>query len=140
MKHALSISAIAVAVMAIALTACGGGGSDGGDAPIPTTPPVTSAPAPGTPADTTPTDAQRTAAANATAQSDVNACAPVQPFYWEVGDRAQRKASGSVQAGGGTPTYTASTPLSIASASKWLYGAYVVQRRNAVLTDSDIKS
>ena len=50
-----------------------------------------------------------------------------------------RLASGSVPAAGGQPAYTGSTVMAIASASKWLYGAYVVQLRQGQLTDSDIK-
>lgn len=80
----------------------------------------------------------RIAAATATAQSSGNACAPIQPFYWEVGDQAGRLASGSVQAGGGAPVYTGTTVMSIASASKWLYGAYVVQVRQGQLSAGDI--
>ena len=37
------------------------------------------------------------------------------------------------------PTYTGATVMAIASASKWLYGAYVVQLRQGQLTDSDVK-
>ena len=49
-------------------------------------------------------------------------------------------ASGSVNATGSSLTYTASTVVNIASASKWLYGAYVVERRGAAgLSGSDIK-
>ena len=80
----------------------------------------------------------RIAAATTTAQSDTNACAPIQPFYWEVGDETGRLASGSVPSNGGNPTYTSTTLMSIASASKWLYGAYVVQLRQGQLSDSDI--
>ncbi|HUK13842.1 MAG TPA: hypothetical protein VLW17_11135 [Thermoanaerobaculaceae bacterium] len=85
--------------------------------------------------------AQRASAATATAQSATNACAAIQPFYWEIGDAQQALASGSVNApgGGSTPTYTASSLMSIASASKWLYAAYVVQREHGQLSDSDVK-
>lgn len=106
---------------ATVLTACGGGG--GGDAPPPAGP----------------TDAQRSAAATATAQSSSNLCAAVTPFYWEIGDRGARIASGSVNSASSATTYTASTLMSIASASKWLYAAYVAQKQNGVLSDSDVK-
>jgi CubicO group peptidase (beta-lactamase class C family) len=84
---------------------------------------------------------QRIAAATATARSGTNACAPIRPFYWEVGDRMAALASGSVEVNaGGAPTYTASTVMNIASASKWLYAAYVAQRRgSAALTADDVK-
>ena len=104
----------------VLLVACGGGGSD------PAPPPATS-------------DAQRSAAASATAQSSTNPCAAVTPFYWEIGDRNARIASGSVNSASSATSYTSGTPMSIASASKWLYAAYVVQKQNATLSDSDIK-
>jgi len=94
----------------LALAACGG--SSGGSDPL----------------------AARTLAATNTAQSN-SACTAIQPFYWEIGDKTQRLASASA---GGT-TYTASTSMPIASASKWLYGAYVAERRAGVLTAEDIK-
>lgn len=115
---------LAAASAALGLTllvgACGGG--DGGTAP------------PGS------VDLEtRIAAATTTAQSTTNACAPIQPFYWEVGDQTGRLASGSVPFNNGNPTYTSTTLMSIASASKWLYGAYVVQLHQGQLSDSDIR-
>ena len=104
------------------LAACGGGGGDSA-----------------TPTPTGPTDAQRSAAATATAQSSTNLCAPIAPFYWEVGDRNARLASGSVNAAGNTVSYGSSTLMPIASASKWLYAGYVVQKRQGVLSASDIQ-
>jgi hypothetical protein len=67
------------------------------------------------------------AAATATANTNPN-CSPsvLGPYYWEVGDKTGVKASGSV-GGGPNGAVTATTQLSIASASKWLYAAYVVQ-------------
>ena len=104
------------------LAACGGGGGDSPPAPSPA----------GL------TDTQRSTAATATAQSSSNACAGIAPFYWEIGDRNARIASGSVNSAGSATTYSASTLMAIASASKWLYAAYVVQK-NAVLSASDVK-
>jgi hypothetical protein len=60
----------------------------------------------------------------------------VQPFYWEIGDHVGALTSGS--AGGNT--YAADTVMSIASASKWIFGAYLVQLRNGVLNEVDIAS
>lgn len=80
----------------------------------------------------------RIAAATAAAESPSNACAAITPFYWEVGDSQQRLASGSVAASNSTDGYTSTTLMAIASASKWLYGAYVVQLRQGQLSDSDI--
>lgn len=110
------------ALLALAgLSACGGGG--GGD---------------GTP--TPPDDTQRAQAASATAQSTTNACAAVRPFYWELGDAAGAKVSGSVEAAGSSVvTYTATTSMAIASATKWLYGAYVTQKRAGALNADDIR-
>lgn len=121
-----SYHAIAALMSACAaLTGCGGGGgSAGGPAP---------APAPGL------NDATRTAAATATAQSTTNACASLPSFYWEIGDRAARIASGSVHSSGAILTYSSTTMLSVASASKWMYGAYVVQKRAGSLNAQDIK-
>ncbi|TMH10093.1 MAG: beta-lactamase family protein [Betaproteobacteria bacterium] len=114
-------SFVAAASIGVLLTACGGGGASGDG---------------GTPALT---DAQRAAAATITAQSSSNACGPIRPFYWEIGDRSAALATGSVNGASGTAVYTAATPMSIASASKWLYSSYVVQKQNAALSDSDIK-
>lgn len=53
-------------------------------------------------------------------------CRAIQPFYWEIGDASGRLASGA------SPTsstlYSANAVLPIASASKWLYSTYWVQR------------
>ncbi len=84
------------------------------------------------------TDSARIAAATATAQSATNACAPIRPFYWEIGNSAAKAASGSIKSSASTLTITATMPMSIASASKWIYGAYVVQKRNAALSSNDI--
>jgi hypothetical protein len=78
---------------------------------------------------------QRAAAAKATAESRTNACGEGGSFYWEVGDRNGRSAAGSVNAG--TPSVAANTRLSIASASKWIYGAYVTERANGNLSALD---
>ncbi|MET0332741.1 MAG: hypothetical protein ABW190_00600, partial [Rhizobacter sp.] len=114
-------TALAALFAATALGACGG--NAGSPAPTPAGPDL----------------AQRTAAATSTAQSTGNLCAPIRPFYWEIGDGTQRRASGSVNATGNATTYTASSVMSIASASKWLYGAYVAERRGGVLSADDIQ-
>jgi hypothetical protein len=72
-------------------------------------------------------------AATQTAQNNA-ACAAIQPFYWEVGNQTEAMASGSV----GGRTYTANTLMPIASASKWIFGAYVVQARQGQLSNEDI--
>lgn len=118
---------LAAALLALALGGCGGGGDDGSPPPS----------APGSPAGIT--LGQRTAAATATATSAVNACAPARPFYWEIGDASGALASGSVSSPTSATVYTATTSMSIASASKWLYSGYVVEKQAGVLSDSDIR-
>ncbi len=103
----------------LALSACGGGGGDAGSGSAGLGPDVS----------------QRASAASATALSGSNACAAIRPFYWEIGDAQAARASGSVGTG-----YDAGTVMNIASASKWLYGAYVAQVRNGVLSASDISA
>lgn len=103
-----------------------------------TTAPPTGAPVAATTG--SPTDSQRAAAASATAGSTVNACNAVRPFYWEVGTASGSKASGSVRSSTSSVSYAASTTMAVASASKWLYGAYVVQKRGGQPTVEDRKS
>ena len=111
---------VATTLTALGLAACGGGGSDAG-----TTPTIDTA--------------RRTQAATTTAVNNSN-CVAVKPFYWEIGDKAGPMASASVNTTGSWLSYTASSVMNIASASKWLYGAYVVERRDATgLSGSDIK-
>jgi hypothetical protein len=95
---------------------CGGGDSSPAAAPAPSPSP---APAPA------PAPAPSTATAAATATAEQNPmCVAVQPFYWEIGDQTGVLASGGV--GSGAPART--DPISIASASKWLYAGYVIQK------------
>jgi len=84
-------------------------------------------------------DSQRITAATSTANSSSNACSLVRPFYWEIGAATTRLATGSVKSATSTTTYTANTPMALASASKWLYASYVAQKRGGQLTASDIK-
>jgi hypothetical protein len=84
-------------------------------------------------------DSARIAAATATANSSANACTTIRPFYWEVGSASARMASGSVKAAGVSTSYGPSTPMAVASASKWLYAAYVAQRRSGVLDATDVE-
>lgn len=82
-------------------------------------------------ADVTPQ--QRTAAARQTAEASA-ACVAAQPFYWEVGDAKEALASG--KAGNGAPGRD--TGMAIASASKWVYAAFVAERRQGLLTAEDV--
>lgn len=127
-----SLRGLSGAALMLSLAACGGGGSSGDGGSSPGSPGSPGAPGPVT-------LAQRSSAAATTAQSAANACAPIQPFHWQVGDKTGSLASGSVPSGGGAPAYTGATVMGIASASKWLYGAYVVQQRQGQLSDEDVK-
>jgi hypothetical protein len=77
-------------------------------------------------------------AATSTAQNNTE-CTAIQPFYWEIGNQNGTLASASSTASGQTPVLS-STPMSIASASKWIYGMYVLQKRGGVanLSSADI--
>ena len=110
-----------VAFAALCVSACGGGGA-GSDPPAPTGPDL----------------AARGNAATATAQNNA-ACSGIRPFYWEIGDRSQRLAGASINQAGNATTYDAHSEMAIASASKWLYGAYVAERRQGTLTAEDVQ-
>lgn len=84
-------------------------------------------------------DSQRIAAVIATANSPTNYCEQIRPFYWELGDSEGRLASGSPAAENSPQRYSSTTVMAIASASKWIYGAYVAQTRNGVLSELDMK-
>lgn len=62
------------------------------------------------------------------------ACAAARPFYWEVGDAQGVQASGQV----GDDAPAANTDMPIASASKWVYGAWAVEHKQGQLTAQDI--
>ena len=69
----------------------------------------------------------RTAAATETANTNPN-CIPselTEGFYWEIGDRDGIKASGTVM---GTNTPSSTQVIAIASASKWIYSTYALQK------------
>lgn len=94
---------LALPLLAALTTGCGGGGTDAAG----------------------PSNEQRAAAARQTASGHA-LCAPglLGDFYWEIGDAGGVRVSGS-QGGG---SVTATTALNIASASKWPFAAYVLQR------------
>ena len=102
---------------------CGGGGSASSGGGVP---PAT-------------TDQDRITAATATAQSGSNACEPIRPFYWEIGDRTAARASGSVLSPASATMYTQTSMMSIASASKWLYATYVAEKRAGALSADDYR-
>lgn len=88
---------------------------------------------------TAPAVAARAAAATAAANSSINGCSTIRPFYWEIGDRNGALVWGSVDAEGVATTYTGGTVIPVASASKWLYSAYFIQRTAGALSSEDIK-
>ncbi|MGV3711341.1 MAG: hypothetical protein ACO1Q7_21150 [Gemmatimonas sp.] len=120
------IMLVSRSLILLGITGCISCGGDSGSAPVMPTPPSSDI-------------AARTAAAKTTAERATGRCADVQPFYWEIGDGSGALASGSVAKSGNATTYTAQTLMPIASASKWIYGAYVAERRNGVLTAEDIQ-
>jgi hypothetical protein len=84
-----------------------------------------------------PTPAQRATAAQQTAEK-ATACVAAQPFYWELGNATEPLVGGKAgKPGDGAPERD--TPMAIASASKWLYGAFVAERRQGQLTAEDVK-
>lgn len=67
--------------------------------------------------------------AAATAAANGSSCTAARPFYWEIGGSSGAPiVSGQV---GGT-TYARTTTVDIGSASKWIFGAYVVERYNGI--------
>lgn len=105
-KFSKQLPAASALATAVVVSACGGGGSSTNSA-------------------AGPTDAQRVAAATTTADNNPNCAASVLgPFYWEVGDSDGVRVAGTV----GVAAPAATTMMSIASASKWLYSSYVVER------------
>ena len=99
--------------------------------------PASAASAPASPAPAA--TAAAAEAAIATANSSSNACNAIRPFYWEIGDSAGALVSGSVNSSSDPTVYAASSRLSVASASKWFYSSYFVQRTGGALSASDIK-
>ncbi|MEO8506970.1 MAG: hypothetical protein ABI593_05010 [Betaproteobacteria bacterium] len=77
-----------------------------------------------------PTDAQRAAAATATANANPMCAEGVLgAFYWEIGDVNGAEVSGAVGTG-----VQSTTIMPIASASKWVYSTYVLQKVGSVRT------
>jgi hypothetical protein len=82
--------------------------------------------------DSSPTLAERVTAAGNAAEGDP-ACAAIAPFYWQIGD-----ADGAVGDGSIGSDYAVDTLLQIASGSKLLWGAYVVERFADDMTAIDV--
>lgn len=79
------------------------------------------------------TVAKRTAAARQTANENP-ACRAIRPFYWAIGDATGPRADDRV----GLAAPRADTRMAIASASKLVYGSWVVEKRGGQLTPDDI--
>jgi len=75
---------------------------------------------------------QRRDAATETALLNAT-CKSIKPFYWEIGDKSASLVSASIG-----DKYNAETRMLVASASKWLWGAYVVQLKQGILSEEDI--
>ena len=115
---------VGMAALGLALSACGGGG---GTAPAPA-PLPSPAPAPGIPAGRDAAIAAAIAAAKLSAATDP-ACSVdrLGDFYWEIGDAASSTPIAAQAQGAGS--VTAATRFNIASASKWVFGAYVLEKK-----------
>jgi hypothetical protein len=81
----------------------------------------------------------RSRAVSLTLASATGLCADVKPFYWEIGNANARILSGSTVVGSSGALFDGNTSMPIASASKWLYAAYVAERRAGTLTAEDIQ-
>ena len=77
---------------------------------------------------------QRAQAVKVTAETSPQ-CRPARPFYWEIGDAGKTLAHGRV----GMRAPEADMLMPIASASKWVYAAYVAELRAGKLTSEDIE-
>lgn len=81
------------------------------------------------------TDAERAAAASQTATTHPY-CTALSKFYWEIGDATQALVSGTW----GPAPPGATTQMPVYSASKWVYGAYVYERRGGALNAADLQA
>jgi hypothetical protein len=116
MRLTLTLSRFYSLIILFSIAGCGGGGNSDAS-PL------------------GPDRATQIAAAQQTAASNAS-CQAITPFYLEIGDRNGAITNASI---GGT-TYVASTPMNVASASKWLFGAYVAEVRNGMLSATDVQA
>ena len=70
--------------------------------------------------------AERQQAAEATVKDD-DQCTMLTPFYWEIGDAEGALDSGTGGDNSGAPP-SSETTMAIASASKWIFGAYALEK------------
>ncbi len=78
---------------------------------------------------------QRIEAAKETANTNSN-CVDIIPYYWEIGSKDGALVSGSP----GDQSIARTTMLPIASATKWMFGAYVVQAKAGSLESDTIEA
>jgi len=81
-----------------------------------------------------PTMAERITAAHTTAENNPY-CQDIRPFYWSVGDATGVRTDGRE----GLSAPGATTKMSIASASKLIDGAYVVEQLGGVVSDEQAR-
>src|SRR5713226_3640525 len=117
---------LALAGSILVLAGCGGGSGSGGGSSSSTVtapPPLTLQ--------------QRTDSATTTVTNNA-ACTSITPFYWEIGEENGLLASGSGGDKSATPPDSI-TAMPIASASKWIFSTYVVEKQSGILSATDIK-
>jgi hypothetical protein len=105
-------SLFAFTLLFVAVAGCGSSGSKGASPPFP----------------------QSNDAAKNTVANDPN-CTSLGDFYWEIGNTDGPLVSGAV----GT-TYSFSTAMNIASASKLIFGSYVVERFSTDLSKAEAQA
>ena len=101
----------------ITLASCGGGGNSS------------------TSVVTDPNDARMTAAVDTAVKNPL--CKAISPFYWEIGDQSGVLVSGSVGTKSDGNAWKRTDVMSIASSSKWLYGAYAVEVKGGSLSETN---
>lgn len=91
------------------------------------------------------TDQDRILAATATAEGSADGrtspaadCAEIQPFWWEIGYSVVMRVGDTSSTDGSGPPFQ-DTDMAIASASKWIYAAYVAERRGGDPRGYDIQ-
>jgi hypothetical protein len=109
---------VAVVLLLLVTGACGNGSSQGSSSG--------GSPGNGSSGGGTLSNQQRVAAAQTTADSNAQ-CTSLTPFYWEIGDKDGALASGTGGDNSTTPPNSA-TVMGIASASKWIFAAYVLEK------------
>ncbi|MES2039015.1 MAG: hypothetical protein V4495_14365 [Pseudomonadota bacterium] len=135
------LTVAAIAAVSSILSACGGGSGGPSDA----SPPVSSTSSTTTTSSTNPgVSSNRLAAAIVAAKNAANTdplCTTdkVGDFYWEIGNASDNAPIVSGSQGAGSVTST--SYFNIASASKWIFGAYVLEKKgiDQVRSNSSLK-